>query len=966
MGNLTLDDLTKAYQKLRNHFYYEKHDIVTREKIMKYDRTRLGKLVDVINTEGTSFDRYIKRIKLSYYPKDFYQRDHKKEANYFSNHKINRSDPIDDFLIFIDAPVEVHLVSVLWIMRLGHFLDSSLGSYCYGNRLLSKNPQDKQLFRRYHYDYKMWWKNALDTARKTLEQKSDISILTLDIKAYYHSIEFDFRSIDETSYLKEKSQSSSRFLEKLLIKIHQEYKVKILQTGHPQVTNRDNRYPLPIGLLSSLILANYFLSDFDCLILDISPEYYGRYVDDIILVLRDRSSKVRTSNPMRKLIREKLGFILEEDLRYDEKDKLRQYRFVHPKYSNLVLQQNKMFLYEFSSKSAPSILNVMIEEQKQRSSEYRFLSDILDESFIDFENIVFESSFDFDDGNNAKFREVNEDKFKLASYLAKFIQKSIENGPDYRKPEIDKIYKFFKGKYYIKHYYFWEKLLTLFWIREEFTLFDRVVREIEQAIEGLKVSSKWKVAPQETKDSLIKYLDCSIRLAVNLNQDNNGIYKNYIDPKVVIRAHYSIFPFLPYTRAQRKFDLNFVDPTELELLKSNPQDLELLIDDIPTGKPFYWCYIYQFIFCTFSEEILKMDQVELLDRSFDLYQLINGSYISPEELYIIEQIEELSFEGRSVFEINAPSTSAHLSRVYRLALINQLVPESNFVSSLQGRPNMYSKRLASIRYELDEISRIDDLDIILKPELSIPYPSLFRQVAQSAKNQYSLNAGIEFISSTNYGFNFILTTLPIRIDETFSDSIPIIRLKNHYSYSEINLLAENLLQVPCKLNREYYIFRWRGLYFTNYYCFELTSIEDRSVFKSMIDLIVAPIWNRDSYYFRSIAEALVRDLHCFYAQCNTSDYPDTRVSQPTKSVFMEISSVHGGTILQPRFDFNFIITDFDVNKLRTYQLIPPVETVKEEFKKNEILKPLPPGWDVENVHRRINNESMVLDMEPDF
>ncbi|MBK8506715.1 MAG: RNA-directed DNA polymerase [Saprospiraceae bacterium] len=365
----------------------------------------------------------------------------------------------------------------------------------------------------------------------TLDRKKDISILTLDIKAYYHSIEFDFEAIDETSYLKELNQSSSQMLENLLVKVHQEYKSRILETGHPQVTTEANRYPLPIGLLSSLILANYFLKDFDQLISDISPEYYGRYVDDIILVLNDQTSKEGTTNRLRDLVRERLVDILQEDSQGDQVKDLKQYRFTLPKYTNLLLQQDKMFLYEFSHKSPPSILNVMIEEQKQRSSEYRFLSDILDETFTDFESVVFESSFDFDDGNRAKFKEVNEDKFKLASFLAKFIQKSIENGPEYRKAEVDKIFKFFKGRYYIKHYYFWEKLLTLFWIRKEYKLFDRVVREIDGAIKRVKVSRHWTISAQEIKNSLSDYLDCSIGLAVNLNPSNNDFYGDYIDQK---------------------------------------------------------------------------------------------------------------------------------------------------------------------------------------------------------------------------------------------------------------------------------------------------------------------------------------------------------------------------------------------------------------------------------------------------
>ena len=41
---------------------------------------------------------------------------------------------------------------------------------------------------------------------------------------------------------------------------------------------------LPIGLYSSAILANIYLKDLDDIILkETSPNYYGRYVDDLFL-----------------------------------------------------------------------------------------------------------------------------------------------------------------------------------------------------------------------------------------------------------------------------------------------------------------------------------------------------------------------------------------------------------------------------------------------------------------------------------------------------------------------------------------------------------------------------------------------------------------------------------------------------------------------------------------------------------
>lgn len=47
----------------------------------------------------------------------------------------------------------------------------------------------------------------------------------------------------------------------------------------------DNRCILPIGFAPSNIIANYALSKFDkAIVNELNPLYYGRYVDDVIIV----------------------------------------------------------------------------------------------------------------------------------------------------------------------------------------------------------------------------------------------------------------------------------------------------------------------------------------------------------------------------------------------------------------------------------------------------------------------------------------------------------------------------------------------------------------------------------------------------------------------------------------------------------------------------------------------------------
>jgi hypothetical protein len=260
---------------------------------------------------------------------------------------------------------------------------------------------------------------------------------------------------------------------------------------------------------------------------------------------------------------------------------------------------------------------------------------------------------------------------------------------------------------------------------------------------------------------------------------------------------------------------------------------------------------------------------------------------------------------------------------------------------------------------LDQISKIPKLDIAVKPELAIPIYSLFTYVQHSSKFHYSLNSGIEYIPSKNFANNFILCTLPIKIGGTFSDCIPIIRLKNDYSYEEKETIEKKTdLNIPVKKKKEFYLFRCKGIYFSNYYCFELTSIENRALFKSMVDLIVAPVWNKDNFYFKAISETFVRDIHCFFAQSNTSEFADSRMIQPTKSIHLVKSLVKGGTISEPRFNFSFIIDDINLNEFRKFQLMSYEDTQDADFREVNIYKPIPPDFNQNNVIKRIKNLSI--------
>ena len=136
------------------------------------------------------------------------------------------------------------------------------------------------------------------------------------------------------------------------------------------------------------------------------------------------------------------------------------------------------------------------------------------------------------------------------------------------------------------------------------------------------------------------------------------------------------------------------------------------------------------------------------------------------------------------------------------------------------------------------------------------------------------------------------------------------------------------------LGKEYQLFQWRDLWFTVYCCFELASIAERALFRSFVDLTVAVEWNKDVPYFGSIVESLCRDLHCYCIQANSSNFGDSRVMSPAKTVLRDIIKTKGGT------NHTILADEIDVNALREYQ--------RKEYelqRDDDHFKPTPPNFE---------------------
>lgn len=280
----------------------------------------------------------------------------------------------------------------------------------------------------------------------------------------------------------------------------------------------------------------------------------------------------------------------------------------------------------------------------------------------------------------------------------------------------------------------------------------------------------------------------------------------------------------------------------------------------------------------------------------------------------------------------------------RIAIANIAIQNSDIISSYRETPNTSSIRLKKLSGLLNSLTDYEDkIDLVVFPELSIPHRWESMLSAWARKHNIGVICGLEHkINIRNEALNNVMAALPYKTGSGKNICTLIKRLKSHYSPEESRALLGERLNVP-RARERYHLIRWRGVSFAIYNCYELTSIEDRSLFKGKVDFIVATVFNKDTTYFSNIVESAARDLHCYFVQVNDSNYGDSRIVSPSKTEIMNPLRIKGGDNL------TFLTIKLDLDSLRDFQ-----RKTHDLQKDDDKFKLTPPGLNPDDVTYRIN------------
>ena len=281
---IDIRELGLAYRRVKADLYYTKY--ANSIKLLRFERNlaaNLKKLHEILTEERidelcSSFChgwRLIpKAIKLEDEDKRFAQ------TTILVGDELRRVSRCD-LRIIEDVPVEFHIVTQLWIDRLGGILESVMSSRSYGNRIrchgADVNVFYPGTFKFWMQQYRNWHNNGLKTIRKELDTGKDIAVLTTDFTAFYHNLSPDFLN-------------SAKFRGKVGLlgfsKDNETLTCIVIEMLKKWAKDTPLGTGLPVGCSISSVLANLALTLLDRELESLNGVvYYGRYVDDIILAI---------------------------------------------------------------------------------------------------------------------------------------------------------------------------------------------------------------------------------------------------------------------------------------------------------------------------------------------------------------------------------------------------------------------------------------------------------------------------------------------------------------------------------------------------------------------------------------------------------------------------------------------------------------------------------------------------------
>lgn len=983
---ITLEDLGIAYRKAKVDLYYSTHSPLL--AIAEYESDLANNLQALLTKlNGEDEDWITKEAFLgdwTYAPKSITPLKNgglifsspKDEWRYFC--KDSCSDkPTAEFRLMAKNSLDFHVMSTLWMMLVGHQYDAKLTSCAYGNRLRRNQERDVNLlslgsFPPYLKPFRTWRDNGINAMRTALAAGKQVIALTADVSSFYHELNSGFMLDENFNKLLEITLSVNEQ------KLHRLF-ISALQAWAQSTPLKKG---LPVGLPASAVVANIALIELDRLIeQQVAPLYYGRYVDDILLVI-ENGAKFRTPADLWQWLFDrsggKLGWV-DDNSKNEIKFQPNYLSDSQIRFSN---EKNKVFL--LVGETGQTLVDAIAHQIHERASEWRALPNLPHSAKHVATDLVAATQSDGEAADN--LRKTDALTMRRAGFAIKlrdFEAYERDLHPDAWK---DHRHAFFCA--------FEQHVLVLPHFFELAIYLPRVVK-LATACEDFKHLSE-----------IIKCLDrictdvsehCIIRIKSCLDNDtpDSTLTIQRWHKDLFYSVHESIIAaFPPRLSKARKA------AWQAHFHNSNLKIGSLSINDIQTGQAQLFSHDLAhmpFRFIGLPKEMIAQrgipnrKTVNVLDNA---QQLLPSSVIDgittlaawikfkkglPRGLLFATRpfgLAELFVVAKDPFADTVyPQLQAVVLATRGFNLNEKTprfnkgvlqIPDGNFqprhtiaVSSWQTQYNTWVA--AVTRYPDPDLGRYARLTRLVNsvisqpkgaryfilPELAMP-AHWFMRIAQKLQGRgISLITGIEYLHAGK-GRVRNQVWAALTHDGLGFPSMMIYRQDKQrpalHEEQELQRLAGlELKPDPDKTWKTPPIIQHGEFRFALLVCSELTNISYRAALRGEVDALFVPEWNSDTETFNALVESAALDIHAYIIQCNDRKYGDSRIRAPYKDSWQrDVLRVKGG------IDDYCVTGEIDIQSLRQFQSSfrspsGPFKPVPDGFEMKYDRKILPSG-----------------------
>jgi|GEM_PF-3542286 len=1007
--HLYFDDIFYAYRKAKMDCFFERAAI-TRHKFYSYEQdleANLRSLMDRLNesvTKTITAENFLGGVACIPKSADFsegYKGWSSEKGHFFSTSPETRWDVFRgkyslDYRTVIDAEVDAHIVSALWIMEVGQYLDQLLDDKTsYGYRIARGKPQGEivsaekppanqespHLFRPYFYQFKEWRERGIGLAKSALEHGDAIIAMTMDVKGFFHNVDPGW--ILQEEWLEAlPPQSRGR------VRNNHEFSNALVEA----IRNWNQRagFPsgVPIGLSCSKVLANAAMWRFDRdFIQAMAPIYYGRYVDDILAVFPDEGicrDNITTLRHIEDRFRISGGMELKAYRRRTEHAEEGDLEIKDKSTGNFVFSRSKQKIFVLQGEPGTSYLKLLKQGLNKLDYEFARMPGPVEASqFWQGLSIHADPEQEPDAlrvGDPESFRRLEislllrnlrrmhgiVDRKSMVAELEKARPLFIEYALSPRH-----LFDFFRyGLQFISIH------AALDLNKETFEIFDKILESFDrlQADEKPKKNEEAEAHTERAKKCR-EFIELCVVDAVACASES---------PQTKT-----------YKRLRKRSELSGVAGNYLELL--SPKDLvyydlafiacrEYLIaeaegvrkpSDANTDKP-PWRYPIDGLntLGVFLAESSMRGLGYLESQSIPRHALLMPTRpLSSLDLLILKQrlLTYSDWKGRlsgllrgvrgiSQFDIHEtiPEELAPTSPVIefsgnkgrgkklRIALaVWETNQNDEYVPALNNRHVISTQRLQRFQRITDSVFGLEEkVDLLIFPELSVP-PAFAHLIGTDCLlNGVSVVFGEEYVHGlgtvSNNAMAYFCADMkgyPLNIFLRQSKLIPAAIEREVLDRSGLQMEPHpnSVLQKNgtgyTDSNRP--IFKWGDFYFAIMICNELTNIDYRRWFRGKLDALIVIEWNRDVNTFAPIVESASSDLSCYVIQVNNRKYGDCRIRKPGKEAWdRDVVRVHGGA-----GDY-FVVGEIDIEALRAFHSNDHPDLAHKEF------KPFPTGFKV--------------------